>query len=233
MPTPRQQALWKAVQHAKLQGTSLRGIARELGISRNKVRRYAHALSPPANRPRLKPEEPAAEPIPESADGHFPWSINADLFAGQRQMLHYPPGGGASRHGVCTWGTGLRSWSPSMRGGGAGASGERSPPVDPACWCCVGFLPLPAGRGEGHRPCGEDHPMGLSLCPVVPQNSTWALFHSWVRRPLDAIDRPRLGHRDSNRQKRQSCAAAHRPPRRFSPHAPHHRVPGSGGAGHR
>ena len=68
VPTPRQPALWKAVQHAKLQGTSLRGIARELGISRNRVRRYAHALSPPANRPRLKPEEPAAEPIPESAD---------------------------------------------------------------------------------------------------------------------------------------------------------------------
>ena len=68
VPTPRQLALWKAVQHAKLQGTPLRGIARELGISRNTVRRYAHASSPPANRPRLKPEEPAAEPIPESAD---------------------------------------------------------------------------------------------------------------------------------------------------------------------
>ena len=66
--TPRQLTLWKAVQHAKLQGTSLRSIARELGISRNTVRRYAHALSPPANRPRVKPEEPAAEPIPENAD---------------------------------------------------------------------------------------------------------------------------------------------------------------------
>ena len=27
-PTPRQLALWKAVQHAKLQGVSLRGVAR-------------------------------------------------------------------------------------------------------------------------------------------------------------------------------------------------------------
>ena len=43
-PTPRQLALWKAVQHAKLQGVSLRGIARELGFSRNTVRRYARTL---------------------------------------------------------------------------------------------------------------------------------------------------------------------------------------------
>ena len=49
--TPRQQALWKAVHHAKLQGVSLRGIARELGISRNTVRKYVHSLAPPRNRP--------------------------------------------------------------------------------------------------------------------------------------------------------------------------------------
>ena len=29
------------MQHAKLQGVSLRGIARELGIARNNARRYA------------------------------------------------------------------------------------------------------------------------------------------------------------------------------------------------
>ncbi len=44
VPTPRQLALWKAVQHAKLQGLSLREIAWELGIVRNTVRRYARAL---------------------------------------------------------------------------------------------------------------------------------------------------------------------------------------------
>ena len=57
VPTPRQLALWKAVHHAKLQGLSLRQIARELGIARNTVRRYARALTPPANRPRVLPKE--------------------------------------------------------------------------------------------------------------------------------------------------------------------------------
>ena len=55
VPTPRQEALWKAVHHAKLQGLSPREIARELGIARNTVRRYARALAPPANRPRDVP----------------------------------------------------------------------------------------------------------------------------------------------------------------------------------
>ena len=57
VPTPRQLALWKAVQNAKLQGLSLRRIARELGIARNTVRRYARSLTPPANLPRKLPEE--------------------------------------------------------------------------------------------------------------------------------------------------------------------------------
>ena len=63
VPTPRQLALWKAVQNAKLQGLSLRAITRELGISRNTVRRYARALSPPANRPRAIPGESAPESL--------------------------------------------------------------------------------------------------------------------------------------------------------------------------
>ncbi len=49
--TPRQLALWKAVQQAKIQGFSLREIARQLGIARNTVRKYARALTQPTNRP--------------------------------------------------------------------------------------------------------------------------------------------------------------------------------------
>lgn len=47
-PTPRQQARWLAVQAAYRRGLSLRAIARELGISRNTVRRHVAAGSPPA-----------------------------------------------------------------------------------------------------------------------------------------------------------------------------------------
>ena len=48
--TPWRQALWKAVRHAKLQGVPLRGIARQLGISRNTVRKYVDLPAPPINR---------------------------------------------------------------------------------------------------------------------------------------------------------------------------------------
>ena len=48
---PVQQAIWKTVHHAKLHGISLGGIARGLGISRNTVNKYAHALAPPGDRP--------------------------------------------------------------------------------------------------------------------------------------------------------------------------------------
>ncbi len=46
-PTPRQVALWEAVQEAKVRGLSIRGIARELGIHRNTARKYAAAERPP------------------------------------------------------------------------------------------------------------------------------------------------------------------------------------------
>lgn len=46
-PTPRQQARWQAVRAAKRRGLSLRAIARVLGVSRNTVRRYVAADSPP------------------------------------------------------------------------------------------------------------------------------------------------------------------------------------------
>jgi len=49
-PTPRQQARWDAVQEAKQRGMTERAIATMLGISRNTVRKYASAISPPINR---------------------------------------------------------------------------------------------------------------------------------------------------------------------------------------
>jgi len=53
-PTPRQQARWEAVQAAKQQGLSKRAIARELGISRNTVKRHLVAPSPPVYPPKRK-----------------------------------------------------------------------------------------------------------------------------------------------------------------------------------
>ena len=47
-PTPLQTARWKAVQRAKRKGLSIRGIARELGIHRETVRKYMNAESPPS-----------------------------------------------------------------------------------------------------------------------------------------------------------------------------------------
>ena len=52
-PTPLQTARWKAVQKAKRKGLSMRGIARELGIHRDTVRKYINAESPPMSPSRL------------------------------------------------------------------------------------------------------------------------------------------------------------------------------------
>ena len=49
-PTPTQLARWKAIQQAKLKGLSLRAIARELGIARDTVRKYADAEKPPTKK---------------------------------------------------------------------------------------------------------------------------------------------------------------------------------------
>ena len=49
-PTPTQLARWKAIQQAKLKGLSLSAIARELGIARNTVRKYAHTEQPPTKK---------------------------------------------------------------------------------------------------------------------------------------------------------------------------------------
>ena len=57
-PTPLQTARWKAVQKAKRKGLTIRGIARELGIHRETVRKYMHAESPPMSRARATSEVP-------------------------------------------------------------------------------------------------------------------------------------------------------------------------------
>ena len=67
--TPRKQALWKAVHHARLQGVSLRGIARDLGISRNTVRKYIDSPAPPVNRTARRAAYLAAQ---DKTNGHFP-----------------------------------------------------------------------------------------------------------------------------------------------------------------
>ena len=57
-PTPLQTARWKAVQRAKRKGLSIRGIARELRIHRDTVRKYMNAESPPVAPSRLTPNGP-------------------------------------------------------------------------------------------------------------------------------------------------------------------------------
>ena len=49
-PTPLQAARWRAVRKAKRKGLSIRGIARELGIHRDTVKKYMNAESPPLSR---------------------------------------------------------------------------------------------------------------------------------------------------------------------------------------
>ncbi len=48
-PRPLQTARWRAVQKAKRKGLSIRGIARELGIHRDTVKKYMNAESPPTS----------------------------------------------------------------------------------------------------------------------------------------------------------------------------------------
>ena len=72
--TPRKQALWKAVHHARLQGVSQRGIATQLGISRNTVRKYVDLPVPPINRTRRRAAHLATQ---EKTNGHFRWTSTA------------------------------------------------------------------------------------------------------------------------------------------------------------
>ena len=57
-PTPLQTARWKAVQKAKRKGLSMRGIARELGIHRDTVKKYMNTESPPMSPSRLTSNDP-------------------------------------------------------------------------------------------------------------------------------------------------------------------------------
>ena len=66
--TPRQLALWKAVQHARIQGLPLREIARQFGVSRNTVRKYAGALTQPTNRPHNHVSRPLSQFITKRSD---------------------------------------------------------------------------------------------------------------------------------------------------------------------
>ena len=62
-PTFLQQERWKAVQQAKLQGMSIRRMARELGIHRDTVRRYIDAEGPPTRGTPATPRAPASDTI--------------------------------------------------------------------------------------------------------------------------------------------------------------------------
>ena len=62
-PTFLQQERWKAVQKAKLQGMSIRRMARELGIHTDTVRRYIDAETPPTRQTPAIPPAPASDTI--------------------------------------------------------------------------------------------------------------------------------------------------------------------------
>ena len=80
--TPRQRVRWKAVQQAKLRGLSIQAIARELGIHRNTVRKYAEAKSPPMMRTRVRSRVSQADGMtaawmdifPDHLGGHNRWT---------------------------------------------------------------------------------------------------------------------------------------------------------------
>ena len=62
-PTFLQKARWKAVQQAKRKGLSIRGMARELGIHRDTVRRHINVDSPPTRRSPAIPAETPSDTI--------------------------------------------------------------------------------------------------------------------------------------------------------------------------
>ncbi len=70
-PTPRQKALWAAVQDARARSLSFRGVARGLRTQRGTARRYAPAMRPPMYT-RVKPATALTDTINDHDDGQFP-----------------------------------------------------------------------------------------------------------------------------------------------------------------
>ena len=64
-PTFLQQARWDAVQKAKLEGMSIRKMARELGLHRDTVRRYIDVESPPTRRSPATLPASTSDTVPE------------------------------------------------------------------------------------------------------------------------------------------------------------------------
>ena len=60
-----QQARWDAVQKAKLEGMSIRKMARELGLHRDTVRRYSDAETPPTRRSPATLPASTSDTIPQ------------------------------------------------------------------------------------------------------------------------------------------------------------------------
>ena len=64
-PTFLQQARWDAVQKAKLEGMSIRQMARELGLHRDTVRRYIDVETPPTRRSQATLPASTSDTIPQ------------------------------------------------------------------------------------------------------------------------------------------------------------------------
>lgn len=62
-PTFLQQARWDAIQKAKLQGLSMRRMAKELDLHRDTIRKYIDAESPPTRRSPTTPLASKSDPI--------------------------------------------------------------------------------------------------------------------------------------------------------------------------
>lgn len=69
-PNQRQRAWWKAIHQARLRGVSIRGISRDLGMSRNTVRRYLQADCAEMVGSVIGSRTPASDNIRNHTNGH-------------------------------------------------------------------------------------------------------------------------------------------------------------------